>query len=305
MFNSRAGVSSSKGRSRQRVLGLAAVLVVAASGLVATPAAAAVPGLLYITAETGFDSSVYKSVRAICPGARQAVGGGYVLAGAEGSVVLDDFIPSTNSFLVGAGEIVDPGGSSGTSESWQIRATVVCANPLPGYTIVSNTSDFTRGAPRPIDATCPAGTVAIGGGASLSNGWGQISIVNMEVLTDVVIAAGIEDQDGYSGNWSITAYAICANSLPGLHPERIFSNPYDSNRFHSATAFCPAGQQAIGSGWEVTSGSPLSTRELLNIHLTIFGGEGLSSGVGAFGSEDANGFNRNWEVWAEAICADA
>jgi hypothetical protein len=282
-------------------------LVVVASGLAAAPvpAAAAVPGLQYVTAVTPFDSQVYKSVPVACPAGTQAVGGGYDLIGAEGSVVLDDFIPSANGFLVGAGEIVNPGGSSGTSETWQIKATAACASPLPGYTIVSNTSEFTRGGSRPIDATCPAGESAIGGGASLANGWGQISIVNMEILSDVVIAAGVEDGDGYSGNWSVTAYAICANRLPGQRPVRIFSTPHDSFRFKSATAVCPAGQQAIGSGWEVSSGSPLSTRELLNIHLNIFGGANAISGVSTFATEDANGFSRNWEVWAEAICADA
>lgn len=284
--------------------GLIAV-VVAASGLVAAPASAAVPGLQYVTAVTDFDSRVYKSVPVTCPAGTQAVGGGYDLVGAEGSVVLDDFIPSANGFLVGAGEIVNPGGSSGTSETWQIKATAACASPLPGYTIVSNTSDFTRGGSRPIDATCPAGESAIGGGASLSNGWGQISIVNMEVLSDVVIAAGVEDGDGYSGNWSITAYAICANSLPGRQRISIFSTPYDSSRFKSAIAVCPTGQQAIGSGWELTSGSPLTTRELLNIHLNIFGGSNPLSGVSTFATEDANGFSRNWEVFAQAICADA
>jgi hypothetical protein len=280
-------------------------LVAAAAAVVVAPAAAsaAVPGLIYVNANTGFDSNVYKSVTVSCPGGTQVIGGGYDLVGAEGSVVLDDFIPSAVGVTVGAGEVVGPGEpSDGTTESWQVRATAVCASPPPGYTIISNTSAFARGSTRAVTANCPAGTSPIGAGASLSNGFGQISISDLTYGGHSASAGAIDDEDGYSGSWSITAYAICANPLPGLQVITTFSS-VDSSFLHSATSYCPAGQQVLGSGWSVFLGSLAVTRQLLNIHVDISGG-GASPSVGALASEDANGYSGDWQVYVQAVCAD-
>jgi hypothetical protein len=290
-----------------RTRAAAAVLVAglaAAVALVATPApaSAAVPGLIYVNANTGFDSNVYKSVTVGCPGGTQVVGAGYDLVGAEGSVVLDDFIPFANSVTVGAGEVVGPGEpSDGTTEAWQVRATAVCADPVPGYTIVSNTSVFATGTSRAVTASCPAGLAAIGAGASLSNGFGQVSISDLERRNSSVGAGAVDDEDHYSGKWSITAYAICGNAMPGLRTVTAAS-AFDSSYFKSATAFCPAGQQVLGAGWFAFNGA-VATEQLLNIHADVSGG-GPSPGANGFASEDANGYSGDWQMFTEAVCAD-
>lgn len=289
---------------RQLLAGLAVGLVAAAVAVVVAPvpASAAVPGLQYVTASTGSDSFVYKSVRVFCPAGTQVVGGGYELVGAEGSVVLDDFIPAANSMLVGAGEVVGPGEpADGTTESWQVRATAVCANPLPGYSIVSDTSAFTQGFSRSALASCPTGTPAIGGGASLSNGFGQISITDLHVSGGSASVRAIDDEDGYSGSWSVTAYAICANALPGLRTVGSASGA-GSTSLRAVTAPCRPAQQVLGAGWSVFQGA-IATEQLLNIHASVSGG-GAAPGVTALGSEDANGFSGDWRVVAYAVCAD-
>src|SRR5947208_8725279 len=90
---------------RAGAVSLVAGVVLAATAVTAAPASAAVPGLVTVTAVTGLDSTVYKSVRVFCPSGLKVIGGGYSLNGADGSVVLDDFIPSADSVLVGAGEV--------------------------------------------------------------------------------------------------------------------------------------------------------------------------------------------------------
>jgi hypothetical protein len=290
---------------RPRVLvGSFTALVAAAAAVAVTPTAAfaAVPGLIYVNANTGFDSNVYKSLTVSCPAGTQIIGGGYDLVGAEGSVVLDDFIPSTQGLTVGAGEVVGPGEpSDGTTETWQIRATAVCANPPPGYIIISNPSAFAPGRTRATTANCPAGTFAIGAGASLSNGFGQISISDLTYGAHSASAGAIDDEDGYSGSWSITAYAICANALPGLQIITAFST-HGSGPLNFATAFCP-GQQVLGTGWSVFLGDLAVARQLLNIHADIAGG-GANPSVTAFASEDANGYSGDWQVYAQAVCAN-
>jgi hypothetical protein len=288
-----------------RAGGLFTALVAAAATVLVAPAPAfaAVPGLTYINANTGFDSNVYKSVTVSCPAGTNVVGGGYDLVGAEGAVVLDDFIPSSTSLTVGAGEVVGPGEpSDGTRESWQVRATAVCASPLPGYTIVPNTSVFARGTSRAVTANCPTGTFPVGAGASLSNGFGQVSISDLTYGDGSVSAGAVDDEDGYSGSWSVTAYAICASRLPGLHVVTTFSEQ-DSSSLHSAGAYCPAGQQVLGAGWSVFLGSSVVARQLLNIHADVSGG-GVSPGVTGLASEDANGYGGDWRMYAQAVCAD-
>jgi hypothetical protein len=119
--------------------------------------------------------------------------------------------------------------------------------------------------------------------------------------TNSVSAGAVDDEDGYSGSWSVTAYAICANPLPGLQVVAAFS-AFNSDFFKAPTAFCPAGTQVLAAGWSVFNGA-VATEQLLNIHADISGG-GPSPGVTGFGSEDANGYSGNWQMFAEAMCAN-
>jgi hypothetical protein len=269
-------------------------LAVAAGLIAVAPASAAVPGLQYVTVRTVTDSSVYKTVTVPCPAGLQVIGVGYELVGGLGSVVLDDFIPSTTSVTVGAGEVVGPGEpSDGTTQSWSIKATAVCANPPPGLQIVSQTSSFGPGGARQVFADCPVGKRVIGAGASLSNGFGQISIRGLSIADSFTVAEAIDDEDGYSGSWSITAYAVCANSLPGLQVTTGTSTTDSSSTKH-VSAVCPFGKNVLGAGWVLNSGD-----QVLAANAFIGNGQ-----VILFGTEDDNGFGGNWNVTANAICAD-
>jgi hypothetical protein len=283
------------------MLAVASVVGALGSAVSAAPASAAVPGLLPpLAAESNFDSSVYKSVRVFCPFGTEVIGGGYQLIGAEGAVVLDDFIPSADNLLVGAGEIVGPGeasDSSGTTANWKVVANVVCASTLPGYSIQVGSSGFVNRRDNFATAACPSGRALIGGGESLSNGFGQVSTYHLDINAAQVTASAITDADGYSGNWSVTAYAICAASAPaGWHvATRTSSN--DTQLSKGTTAFCDF-DAAIGAGWNV---SVVNNADRYIIRDTVSGGPDPSvSTLGTAVSD--NGVV--WPVQASAVCVN-
>jgi hypothetical protein len=288
----------------RRRFGMWAVATVGAalgSMLPATAASAAEPGPLYLSAETNFDSQVYKSVRVFCPSGMQVIGGSYDLVGAEGAVVLDDFIPEENNLLVGAGEIVGPGeAANGTTASWKVVATVVCSNPVPGYSIQPATSDFTHTTGQAGRATCPPGRVVISGGASLSNGFGQVSIALLDVGTGIVEADGITDVDGYSGNWSVTAYAICGNPLPGWR-EVHNSSSSEASLSRTKTAFCLPGQAVISVSWR-TLGAIIGVVDRYFARAAIVSTD-TDPGVTATAIGPASTRNP-WSVESRAVCVD-
>jgi hypothetical protein len=280
---------------RIRIVCALVVGVVAATGLVtAAPAQAAVPGLQYVTMQTVTDSTVYKSITVPCPSGLSVIGLGYELVGGLGSVVLDDFIPNPTSITVGAGEVVGPGEpADGTTDSWSVKATAVCAVAPAGLQIVSQTSAFTTGHSRQVFADCPTGKRVIGAGASLSNGWGQISIRGLSIGDSFTVAQAIDDEDGYSGSWSITSYAVCANALPGLLLVS-GTSATNSTSLKNVSAVCPIGNVVIGVGWTLDPGNEVYAA-------SAFLGTGQNI---LFGTEDADGYGGNWSGTAQAICAN-
>jgi hypothetical protein len=283
-------------KTSRSVISVAVVMLAAGTvaGLTPSVASAAVPGLFYAWDMTSWDSNVYKSVRVSCPPGTVVIGGSFDLQGALGAVVLDDFIPSPTSLLVGAGEIVGPGEpSDGTRDSWQIVALAVCANPPPGYGIFSGTSDFKRTPRQAVQSVCPPGRAAVGGGASLSNGWGQVSITDLNIRSWGTQAGGRADVDEYSGNWSITTYAICADALPGWHVVETASL-YDSQDYKTQAADCPPGEVVIGAAWAV--GTP---RQGFDRYITGV----VISHPTVTNTAVATGVDINWQLRTSAVCA--
>src|SRR4029079_1861015 len=109
---------------------------------------------------------------------------------------------------VSAGEIVGPGEAvDGTPEAWRIQAYAVCTPWLLNFSPASSVSVVTRS--QFVTVTCPAGQRVIGFGASLAQGFGQVSISNLWVADTSVTAIAHTDDDGFSRAWSVTAYAVC------------------------------------------------------------------------------------------------
>jgi hypothetical protein len=283
--------------TRQRVgTSLIAIAVVtAAVTLVAPlPASASIDGLQFVTASTAFDSTVYKAVTVACPSGTQVIGTGFQLVGAPGFIVLDDLIPTATTLRVGAGEIVGPGEpADGTRQNWRIDATALCGFPPLDLQIASLTSSFGSGPARDAFVLCPSGRELIGGGASLSQGFGQISMELMGTGDTFVDAFAEQDDDGYTGSWSVTSYAICAFPIPGLQ-KVVTTTASNSFTPKTTTATCPAGTRALGGGWSMNGQG--------QVYITGISTQTDGETVTAY--EDGNGYSGDWSLTAYAICAN-
>jgi hypothetical protein len=241
---------------------------------------------------TSFANSDPKNENATCeiPGQQVTGGGGGTLNGA-GEVVMSRLRPDPpNNFLSTAYE--DDGGFAG---DWQLRADAVCATPLPGQEIVSNTTP-NGSSNRSVSVSCPGGKRVVGAAGEEFNGLGQVILDDVRpnsALTSVTVT-GIEDQTGYSGFWTLTARAICATPPPGL--ERVSAVSALDSSPKNVTVSCPTGKNLLGMGYDTNTfnGEVLIDSFRPNEALT-------SVTVSAIEDVDGNAFN--WSLTAYGICA--
>lgn len=274
-------------------VGVVAALVTSAVGavLTATPAAAAVSGWETVRGQpSATNSEILKNSTASCPGNKVVVGAGYEMNGATGDIILDDLIPTASTVTVQAGEDGD-----GTSLTWNVVAWAVCAFRPAGYEIRPGFSATAPGGLRMAQATCTGNRRVIGTGANLSAGFGQISISNLLLDETNVFAWGTDDQDGFGGSWSITAYAICADPLPGLRSVSDTSL-FDSNVQKRADPNCgdQPGQVSLGFGWGIGGSGQV---------VAVFGRSDSFRGT-VIASEDDDGFFENWSIGVTVRCAN-
>jgi hypothetical protein len=288
-------------RGRVLAVGLVAAGTVAVTfATPAAPAAASLPGLVYVGASTGSDSNVFKSINVFCPSGTTIVGGGYDINGPDGAVVLDDFIPSPNGdhLTVSAGEIVGPGEpSDGTTANWSVSGTAICMQRPAGWQVVTQTSRFAPGPSGSITASCPFGKALIGGGESLQQGFGQISTSELRFGDNFITASAVDDEDGFSGSWSVSAYAVCANPLPGLQIVSAAQAP-SSDSPKAMLASCPGGSAILSIGW--SAGGP-NAEQTNNAVADLFANSHSTALV--IGTEDPDGFSGNWQETASVLCA--
>jgi hypothetical protein len=268
-------------------------LCAALGGALASQASAAVPGLQRITKFGALDSSSTKSLAADCPLGQQMLGAGAGIAGGFGSVYIDDIRPnSVPNRLTATG--FENGDSTG--QNWRIKAIAICANPLPGMQVVPAQSPTDSLNTKSVTAECPTSKRLIGTGAELTGGLGRVVIddIRPNSLLTRVTATGFEDRRGNPDNWSVTAYAICADPLPGLEFVRGTSPSNTLAKFVHAS--CPAGKVLVGDGAEITGG-------LGRVSLSDMSPDNdlQSAGVAAL-PRDPTG---NWSIDAYAICASA
>ncbi len=171
-------------------------------------------------------------------------GGGIVDSDGDGSDVwITSLRPLNYSFQVTAVET-----DSGFAGTWWLRAFAICADPLPGLQIVSSTRPASSLSSQTHQAACPDGKRILGAGGRVNNTSGQVALrtVNTNVpAANKALVAGHEDGDGYTGTWSVTAYAICANPVAGFSIASGTSS-WDATDAKLVTATCPTGQKVHG-----------------------------------------------------------
>jgi hypothetical protein len=169
-----------------------------------------------VVAHAAADPSSAAFGRVGCPTpGKKVVGMGARLTGVRGQVALTtlDTIDDANAQVI-AQAVEDQDGFAG---DWQLEVLAVCADPLPGYEVVHRRSAITS-AGKALDAPCPAGKLALSGGARTEvdgidqAGSGQVVLDDLTVQAGLrnVRATALEDQDGFARAWQLKTTAICA-----------------------------------------------------------------------------------------------
>ena len=115
---------------------------------------------------------------------------------------------------------------NGHSGSWSIRAHAVCATAAAGLQRVATTSASSSSGTGKLPECRPArrGKDLLGAGRRADRrSRGQVVVNELNPSTDPasVDVFAYEDEDGQAANWSLSAYAICANgSRRVCGPER-------------------------------------------------------------------------------------
>jgi hypothetical protein len=272
----------------------AAVVTLAGASLVAfaSPASASVPGLERTARVSAPNSSSPKSITATCPTGKQPIGTGFYLDyldGGAGELVLDDLTPTSTGVLATGYEDQD-----GTAAEWWIRSVAFCANPLPGMQLVSVTSAYSSNA-KSVTAACPSGKVAIGNGANITGGLGQVVISTMRASGTAAIATAYEDADGTTASWTLTTYAVCAYAPAGLETIA-FKSPTDSSASKALWPACSAGKKLLSVGWEIVGTEP--GRVFPEVAMGNNDDDGL-----VVAKEHGPSVDSNWTLSASIVCA--
>jgi hypothetical protein len=175
------------------------------------------------------------------------------------------------------------------------------AEAVPGLQRSTRTSVSDSSTSKTVTIRCPAGKRVLGGGGTVTGGRGQVVLERLEpaqtATDDRFVVGAREDGTGYSRNWQLTAYALCANPLPAYAILPSTSGSPSSNSPQSTISFC-IGQTEVGFGGRINGGAG-------QVHLTnlVRDTNGDIDFTAIAAVEDANGFAGAWTVTAYAVCA--
>lgn len=282
--------------TRRSILVLVAAIAVLAAW--SASAQAALVGLERAGGATAF-SSANKSFTATCPAGKRVVGVGGDIGhgGGWGEVVMRAIAPNAALTAMTVSAVED---ENGTSDTWSLAGTAVCAAPVPGLERIAVLSATNSANGKTATAACPTGKRLLGAGGDIVGAPGQVEmddIIPNAALTSVSVR-GLEDQNGASATWRVGAYAICANPVAGL-VRIVATSVTDSADGKAATATCPAGKQVTGVGGDNIGGAGQVVMD------DFIPYPNPATSVQVLGNEDETGTTANWSVTAYAICASS
>jgi hypothetical protein len=147
--------------------------------------------------------------------------------------------------------------AAGATALAAITASLAVATPamaVPGLIVTIDWSDESGSEePKAAMATCPAGTVVLGGGGDIVNGTGEVRLLSLipfdnGASPDTFYAYASEDYDGYAGNWSLVAWAIRGSGVSGWQKVSNTSTSNGPADIFGLSATCPNGKKVIGAG---------------------------------------------------------
>jgi hypothetical protein len=237
---------------------MVAMLLLAAAVPVidAVPAAAALPGIYRVASvNSGTSVSPTKGRIAQCrPGDFVIGGGGWADDFGANQVMLTHLVPFHGG-TSGDSYYAEAAAPPGSTVAWNLTAYAICAPGLdPAYYRrvegpVKRMSDtFTD-----VTASCPGSTLAVGGGAAIEGGRGEVGLqlVRLSGPRDISRATGREDASGFRDEWTLQAYALCYKPSGLTLTNTIVPGP-------GLDLPCPLGKvHSFGGGGGLVDGGPV------------------------------------------------
>jgi hypothetical protein len=270
--------------------------------LTAAPAHA-VSGLTRVTRSSQVNSRSLKRIAAVCPAGTNVVGGGGTVVNGRGQVVIQQLEPrrtaSDDRFVVAARE-----DRTGYASSWRLTAYALCADPLPGQQITSNTLPASSDSLQSQLAFCPSGQTQIGYGGRIDNGAGQVHVTELFDFfgppVGVTFLRAREGAGGYGGSWAVRPFAVCADAAAVTGLMSVATVSPTSSLDKSAVVSCPPGTQVLSAGGALLAGSgQIATSSLIIDQVAI---DPSATSVTVRGVEDEAGTADSWMVRAVALC---
>ncbi|MEQ7009066.1 hypothetical protein ABN028_23075 [Actinopolymorpha sp. B17G11] len=232
------------------VVAAAAALLagVGVAGPVQSPASAAsatkVEGLSWMFEESAENSEAVKRARAECPQGKRVLGGGARING-PGRMVLTRLRPYYEKTYGKSGYVVTAAETyAGNSKNWKVDVYAICADPLPGYHIVTTQTARSSSARQAAVAPCPGGKRAVGSGATVGLDHGLEVGVGLQVARasgsgDSTRAQAHEAPQGYPYDWNLFTHAVCADTPAGYQVVYDASEQRGTESYKVAYAKCP------------------------------------------------------------------
>ena len=190
----------------------------------------------------------------------------------------------------------------GMTGNWWVEAYALCANAPAGYEIASATTVQSSMGTQQTAAICTGSKRVFGTGARINNPGGQVTLqlTRSDGPRTIARATAKEDANGYSANWSLTAFAICANDRPGFSSASA-GTPTGPEDTKLAFVTCPDGT-FVHSTAVASSGTPpgLDTTPPGVAVQTLYPFNNLRSAQ-VFAVETTP-TNINWDVGIFVIC---
>jgi hypothetical protein len=179
--------------------------------------------------------------------------------------------------------------------------SVSARTPLQGF----NSETF-----KSATATCPGERVLSGGAkvmtATGGAAFGHVTLYSLVPGTTTYTARAAEAPEGYSEDWILVAYAICAPVSPTLEVEVVSRRSLEDwktdpfgRTVNDVAASCPLGKKIVGTGGELTSThNSVGTMSFQQLRPNQQGAYAFVQGV-----LDYNVLGGPFTVRAHAVCA--
>lgn len=270
----------------------------ALSGLASAAAVTTVSGVEQVHVSSPDNSLSPKTMVAYCPAGKRIIGGGgHIDFGGDRNPAFTELRPvfrydgTRDAYVVTAAET-----PPGTTEEWDLDAVAICANPLPDMFMIGRTTSPSSSSVQNSAVGCPW---VIGTGARISTASGRVVLQAALPLDpgSLARARAHEVPAGYSGTWSVTAYAICVPTRPAGYTIVVgHSSERMSESYKSASAQCPSDRKLLSSGAAITPTAPG--------HVSLATMMPTSSQSMWASAVENTPTNLNWEsILATAVCA--